>query len=155
MLVAPFFKEIDMNCIETYMAKLQAVINDFDAIIEQAVIDTKAEVITLNQTQLLHGFGSDDKRLGTYRNPEYKKQKMTMNPLAGGFVDLKLTGSFHRLFYVELKNKSILVKSSDSKWEELQLKYGDNIFGLNTDNKKIYGKTVNKRLNEIIKQKLK
>ena len=67
------------------MAKLQTVINDFDAIIEQAVIDTKAEVITLNQTQLLHGFGSDDKRLGTYRNPEYKKQKMTMNPLASGF----------------------------------------------------------------------
>lgn len=69
--------------------------------------------------------GSD---IGHYKNEEYKLFKMSMNPLAGGNVDLFLTGAVYKgLTVISLGNGEYLVESRDYKWGMLIEKYGEQI----------------------------
>lgn len=71
--------------------------------------------------------------IGVYKNPFYAKKKFSMNPLAGGTVDLILTGSFTNKLFLETTNKGFIFDSSDNKTALLQQKYGTEIMGLNQD----------------------
>jgi hypothetical protein len=55
-----------------------------------------------------------------------------MNPKPGkGYVDLKLTGNFYEAVTVEIGSTEIEFTSLDPKADELEKKYGSDIFGLN------------------------
>ena len=59
---------------------------------------------------------------------------MASNPLAGGTVDLILTGSTIRhLQVVSLGNGEFYLYSTDSKWPDLIAKYGKQIQYINAD----------------------
>lgn len=97
------------------------------------------EIVTKDQQELKKEKINEFKRgelpnkdiIGVYRNPFYAKRKFSMNPLAGGTVDLILTGSFTNKLFLEKTERGFLFNSTDNKTELLQQKYGTEIMGLN------------------------
>jgi hypothetical protein len=62
---------------------------------------------------------------------DYKAYKMSLNPSAGGHVDLTLTGSLGEGLTVKAQSsESFLIYSTDSKYKEIGDKYGFEEFGL-------------------------
>ena len=95
--------------------------------------------VVMNIEQLLSGKTSE----GSDIAPEYSmfeysffKQKLNNSPNFGT-PDLKVTGDFHKGFNVrqdQLENGIFEIDSDDYKTSMLTDKYGESIFGLNTDN---------------------
>lgn len=97
---------------------------------ENSIDATKDQYKEQQRDQLAHGKRADGSQIGKYRNPAYARKKAAMNPLAGfGNVDLKLTGSYYKDLFVDVRSDVIAVDSSDSKAGDLEKKYGDP-FGL-------------------------
>jgi hypothetical protein len=62
---------------------------------------------------------------------DYKAYKMSLNPSAGGHVDLTLTGALGEGLTVKKQSQEeFLVYSTDSKYDEIGSKYGFEEFGL-------------------------
>lgn len=69
--------------------------------------------------------------IGEYRNSDYKAYKMSLNPSAGGNVDLTLTGALSENITVKKQSQEeFLIYSTDSKYKEIGSKYGFEEFGL-------------------------
>jgi hypothetical protein len=80
------------------------------------------------------GENPDGGVIGYYRNPEYQMMKQQANPLAGGTVDLILTGStIKHLQVVSLGNGEFYLYSTDAKWIGLVEKYGKQIQYINKE----------------------
>lgn len=113
----------------------------------KAIELNKGELVLLNQTQLFGGENNRGESFKKYRWPEYAKQKNEQNPNPGlGYPDLKLTGSFYRSFFAEVKGDNIIIDARDKKKEWLMEHYstkskGQLIFGLIPDNKAIFIQT--------------
>ena len=76
----------------------------------------------------IYGNGAKD----TYASEDYSRYKMSLNPLAGGFVDLIKTGAFIDSFKLNKpKENRYLFGATNSKRGELVKKYGIDIMGLN------------------------
>lgn len=72
--------------------------------------------------------------IGKYRDPEYAIFKQSINPLAGGNVDLILKRGFTNSLRVEkLYPKAFLFNSTDSKRDKLIAQYGTDIMGINQE----------------------
>lgn len=71
--------------------------------------------------------------IGEYRSSEYRMFKQSFNPLAGGTVDLILTGSFTRKMFLKPTGNGFIFDSSDSKKGSLIGKYGLDIMSINQD----------------------
>ena len=72
----------------------------------------------------------------TYAWDWYRKEKQLLNPRAGGYVDLILTGRFINSFELIEKGKNYIFSSNDSKAGLLSERYNNsksNIFDLNQD----------------------
>lgn len=103
-------------------------------VIHDAVVETTDDMKRLQRFQMLTGEAADDTKIGKYRNPVYAKQKFAQNPLAGlGNVDLRLKGDFYREILVDARVNSVVIDSADEKTQALINKYGEEIFGLNTE----------------------
>lgn len=98
------------------------------------------EVIVLNDRQSLknekidewqEGLRPDNSKIGTYRSKEYRKFKSILNPKAGGYVDLLLTGQTASSLFVHkgTQNGSFIFGMNDRY--NLIGKYGKDILGLN------------------------
>lgn len=62
---------------------------------------------------------------------DYKAYKLSINPSAGGHVDLTLTGSLGEGLTVKQQSaETFLVYSTDSKYDKIGSKYGFEEFGL-------------------------
>ena len=73
-----------------------------------------------------------DGKTYTYRSPSYENFKRTINPLAGGKVDLILTGAFvDSMYLLKPKQGRYLFGATDSKRSKLVEAYSINIMGLN------------------------
>ena len=113
--------------------KLEAL--DMNAVLDTAFASEAflTVVVQSQRSQMLHGLNSEGKRIGRYRNEPYAITKYQMNNLAGfGFIDLKLTGSFHAGIFAQSDNGEMEIASMDEKSEMLESRYGENgdIFGL-------------------------
>jgi|SRR5215216_2856308 len=100
------------------------------------VENNKDTLIDLNLSQLMQGRNSAGQSLGNYASKEYADFKRTLNPL--GVIDLKLEGDFHAGFYVEASKFPVVIDSADEKTNELGIKYGEDIFGLDQKNQAIF-----------------
>lgn len=89
-----------------------------------------------------HGRTPEGQTIGYYAWADYEAKKVTMNPLAGGTVDLILTGAFTRGLFVDNLNKGFFYfDSTDRKADKLFAEpspyrggsYGDTIRGLNEE----------------------
>lgn len=99
------------------------------------IIDDNDEVILdLNRRQLMSGIDAKGKSLGDYKNPSYALMKKTLNPK--GVVDLNLTGDFHDSMLL-VNNLPIEIDAFDGKTNDLKNKYGQDIFGLTKESRKI------------------
>lgn len=84
--------------------------------------------------ELKRGDRPDGSEIGTYRSQSYSLFKSSLNPLAGGYVDLILTGSFsNNLFPVRQSNNIYSFDGKDRKTGDLISKYGMDIMGLNQE----------------------
>lgn len=93
---------------------------------------TKKQYLDAQRDQMMHGEDNKGGNIGKYQSDAYASMKNRMNPLADGYVDLKLTGSFqNKLDLVTKSNGKFEVYSQDGKNAILAEKYGINIFLLN------------------------
>jgi hypothetical protein len=121
------------------------------------IIRETPELVFRKQDEFRQGENPDGGVIGYYRNPEYQMMKMASNPLAGGTVDLILTGSTIRhLQVVSLGNGEFYLYSTDSKWPDLISKYGKQIQYINSDffkglQKNDYAPKLMERLRQIMK----
>jgi hypothetical protein len=144
-----------MNSLQIYISKLQGIVNDFDNLVTESVDETKQIATAYNKEQMIYGQDSADGIIGEYNWKEYGQMKAQMNPFADGKVDLRLTGAFHKAMNANINGNVMVIDSTDSKRNKLVAKYGEEIFGLNTKNKKRYKKDVNLYLFRVIKNRLK
>jgi hypothetical protein len=100
---------------------------------------TIGTLIIFNSEQIVDGirrrwaFGKDPNgnAIGEYRSGEYKAFKVSVNPRAGGLVDLTLTGALGEgLTIRKLNDKRYEIFSTDSKFKKIADKYGIQQFNL-------------------------
>lgn len=73
-----------------------------------------------------------DGKTYTYRSTNYANFKRTINPIAGGKVDLILTGAFvDSMYLLKPKTGRYLFGATDNKRSKLVEAYSINIMGLN------------------------
>jgi len=102
--------------------------------------------------QMLEGKNRKGARIGRYRNPAYARMKEVMNPLPGfGVPDLRLTGEFYKQVYVDVRDNTVIIDSTDEKTQSLVNKYGEEIFGLNENTKAEF---IRKDLRPVFMQKI-
>lgn len=100
---------------------------------ETAKIITKdPHILRKKVDDFRRGLRPDGSIIGEYSDSpmgqEYRLFKMSINPLAGGNVDLILTGSTARKLGVDsLGNGVFAINSSDTKWDDLISKYGEDL----------------------------
>lgn len=97
------------------------------------MVKEETAIKTLKEQDFLDGdIYGDGKTLMSYRSRNYEIFKSKLNPIAGGAVDLILTGKFvDAMYLLKPNNGRYLFGNTDSKKNILTQKYGANIFGLN------------------------
>lgn len=101
--------------------------------VNEELIKEETTLKTLKEQDFLEGdIYGDGKTLVSYRSEDYELFKSKKNPIAGGAVDLIVTGQFVDAMYL-LKPKQGKYKfgNTDKKRNILKEMYGENIFGLN------------------------
>lgn len=93
------------------------------------VKDNQDEALDLNRSQLLENRDSEGESLGEYASIAYANLKGSVK------VDLKLTGEFQKSFFMETDKFPVVFGAKDQKAEMLSEKYGQEIFGLDKQNK--------------------
>ena len=126
--------------------------NSFLSIVELSVHELEDEIRNMIKHRWLTGASVDGGKIGEYSNSLNRSIKLLVNPLAGGSVDLTLTGALgDSIELVKNDSGNYEIISSDSKYFEIGNKYGFEEFGL-TDQEMslimtILGKTINNRIN--------
>jgi len=101
--------------------------------VNELLIKDEATLKNLKEQDFLQGdiFG-DGKTFARYRSKGYENLKRAKNPIAGGKVDLIVTGAFVDAMQLGKGNNGrYLFRNTDSKRNILKEIYGENIFGLN------------------------
>mgnify|MGYP001168947865 FL=1 len=123
---------------------LKTVQDDFILeIIKVIVKDNANEIIDLNTKDQLFrdGVNNNDQKLKpSYSNP-YKKIKKALNQPTDR-VTLRLTGDFHKSFFVNIGNESFRIDAKDKKTKHLVKRYGERVFGLTDDNVELFQELV-------------
>ena len=97
----------------------------------KAVIENRAEILDLNTAQLNKGKDSEGNFLEEYALDSYAEFKKAMGSKAPkGIPDLKLEGDFHEGFTLVADGTEFYITSTDNKSDDLEYKYGEDIFGL-------------------------
>jgi hypothetical protein len=130
--------------------KMQAV--DVDEMVRQSVIQNASKIVTLNRRQLEVGKNAEGQTVGAYRSSAYAKFKKEMGSKAPYRVpDLKLTGAFHKGFFLEVEDNDYYIQSTDEKAPALAEKY-DKIFGLTKESQQVAKEFNTRTLGKIFKQ---
>ena len=113
------------------LENFKALKRDLRVIAMDSLVDTQDEYLDMQRDQMTRGINSDGGEIGFYQSKAYQFMKERMNPLAGGTVDLKLTGDFQaELTLRRMSNKEYSIYSQDVKAPMLKKKYGENIYFL-------------------------
>ncbi|MCP4984855.1 MAG: hypothetical protein GY928_01960 [Colwellia sp.] len=89
--------------------------------------------------------------IGEYRSFAYRQEKIRQNPIAGGNVDLTLTGALNReldIFPISGDNYSIF--SNDEKAISIAEKYGLDVYGLTVEEEQVVIDLVSAKVNVIL-----
>lgn len=107
-----------------------------------AIEQTSNVIIEKQQDQLRHGLNRSGKLIGDthpYQSADYAFYKANKNSIPGlGNPDLIDTGDFVRGIKIDVTPESYTTDSTDSKSHDLQSKYGEDILGLDEENKSAY-----------------
>jgi len=92
------------------------------------------KIVDRKRDELKAGVSPDGSDIGDYRSTSYAVFKQSINPFAGGKVDLILTGAYERAIKVlSLGSSKFTLRSSDSKRDGLIAKYGIENEGINNE----------------------
>ena len=118
-----------------YQKRLQPLlsIKKLREIAEEEIRREEETIKGLKEQDFLEGdIYGDGKTLVGYKSKDYELFKAKKNPLAGGAVDLIVTGSFvNAMRLLKPKQGKYTFGNTDKKRNILKERYGDNIFGLN------------------------
>jgi hypothetical protein len=95
-----------------------------------ALEDNKPLIKDLNRERMLEGRKTDGNFL-----PNYSRTSQVVYGYPNEPIKLKDTGAFQSAITVEIEQEKIITGSSDDKTGMLVERYGDNIFGLGTQDK--------------------
>ena len=126
---------------------------DIEEAARQAVEETRALMIILNQRQMLEGRQSDDQKIVPKYRPltrKYKKEK----GLDPDVVTLHDEGDFYAGIEVIIFEDNISIFSKDEKTPGLVSKYGHDIFGLTGKSREQYREVGKGVFFKIIKETL-
>ena len=99
-----------------------------------AIILRDKKVIDRKRDELKAGVSPDGSDIGSYRSDSYSVFKESINPFAGGKVDMILTGAYERAIKVlSLGSSKFTLRSSDGKRDGLIAKYGIENEGINNE----------------------
>lgn len=122
-----------MNYIDTYKADLQREIANINDTVFDLVILNTPTIINQVKRRWLYGKGVGRAIIGTYASEEYRLYKMQLNPLAGGNVDLELSGDLVNNLTIRQSGRMFEIFSTDEKFTKLANKYGYEQFGLSEE----------------------
>lgn len=106
--------------------------------LQDLIFQKEPEIRKKIRERWLRGDSVDGGIIGVYRNSGYQLFKMQLNPLAGGDVDLTLTGALGRKIRLNEVSTTVLrVISDDPKFFMIGDKYGFKQFGLTEQEEQI------------------
>ena len=98
------------------------------------IITKDKKILDRKRDELKAGVKPDGGDIGDYQSDSYSVFKQSINPFAGGKVDLILTGAYERAIKVlSLGSSKFTLRSSDSKRDDLIAKYGVENEGINEE----------------------
>lgn len=124
--------------------RIQAV--NIRATIVKSVDETKYAPVAFVRGQLHYGEDKTGHQIAPkYKSEGYAIAKEELNPVPGlGTPDLFVTGDFYNGIQevVNATGYSFTIESNDEKAPKLELKYGEDIYGLNEENQGYYATEV-------------
>lgn len=132
-----------MKKLRKLLSQLDEGIKGQEEEISKIIRESEKEILDLNKQQLFKGEDATGKSLGEYISKSYAKFKLLLNPL--GVVDLMLTGKFYDGFFLKKYSFPIKIDSKDPKRDALVKRKGENIFGLNEESIRIFGRGTAKK----------
>lgn len=122
--------------LDSYYSKLKSSAQNIESEILSLLVDREPEIRQLIKSRWLLGKRPDGDIIGVYRDDSYQLFKSNKNSLAGGTVDLTLTGDLGSRIKTVLESKGIEVISTDEKFTEIAKKYGLDNFNITEDQEK-------------------
>lgn len=137
-----------MRKIKDLANKLNSI--DFISMCEQSVMDNESHAMELNNQQLFQGERADGTSL-----PDYSFVSVNFFNKPSGPIRLFDTGDFYNGFIFSSSNFPFFITSKDSKTDDLQERYGSEIFGLTQENLSGFAKvfilpTIGKKLRDYL-----
>lgn len=114
---------------EKAQSEKQQVNNTVDVLVKLNFPNIQSDILR----RWTFGQSAEGGPIGEYKDQEYKAYKMSINPLAGGAVDLTLTGSLGEKLTIRKKNKGYEIFSTDEKFNKIGVKYGFEEYGLTSE----------------------
>ena len=129
------------------MLPFKGVIKTLKTVQDNFIVETTKQIVKNNANEIIglntkdqlfrEGVNNNDQKLKpSYSNP-YKKIKKALNQPTDR-VTLKLTGDFHKSFFVDVGNESFRVDAKDKKTKNLVKRYGERVFGLTDYNVELF-----------------
>lgn len=123
-----------MNYLQTYQRELKTSVKNIAGMVSFEMMEYEDEVRKWIKERWLLGDRPDGSIIGVYRSSDYAMFKQSINPKAGGDVDLTLTESLGDRIQMLPKSKAMFeIISTDSKYSEIVAKYGDVNFNLSPE----------------------
>lgn len=121
-----------MDYIAAYQKSLKKTIsrNEIEGLVGELIILNTGVAIRQVKDRWKHGEGVNGGIIGRYSWESYRMFKQSMNPLAGGTVDLFLTGALSEGLTIRKTGAKYQIFSTDIKYTEIGLKYGFEEYGL-------------------------
>ena len=120
--------------LQNVLERLQRVTKDKLQDQVQKIVESDRKIVAYKQDRFELGLRPNGNFIGKYKSKSYELYKASLNPRAGGAVDLIRTGSFTNNLFVDGKgNRKFIFDSSDRKTKLLKGKYGDDIMGFNDE----------------------
>jgi hypothetical protein len=136
-----------MSRLKDYIEKLKAASEEGQTqALLQIVNRHQAQLIDVNQLQLLAGRNAKGDILGEYRSAAYAEFKNRLNPEPGlGVWDLRLSGTLYDSMFVEADGFPVTINASDSKADKFR---DASPFGLDTKSKDDFREEIKPEIEE-------
>jgi hypothetical protein len=140
---------------DTQLAELrQAVDKSYVAsLVNEVIFEHEAIIVKGVRDRWLRGDGVEGGVIGVYKSRDYELFKASLNPLAGGAVDLMLTGKLSQGLGLRKQGNMFQIYSTDSKYKKIGDQYGYEEYGLTREQlEELYDYVTNFVLAQLLRQ---
>lgn len=127
---------MDLNQLSQRVKRINQ--NLIEEIFKKELLKNKEEILDFVRQRWVIGKRPDGSIIGVYKSFLYQQEKANQNPLAGGNVDLTLTGSLKGdLDIFPLTGGNFSIFSKDEKAINIAQKYGLDVYGLTREEEEV------------------